>query len=212
MRFSRKYIYMAAAPLTLAGVLATTAGAASAAVAPAPQAKTEIVLKDGRGLDAQYQAHWQYNRVTHRWVLVKTLTGKVLVDRNEVGRFSDMNQSEHFKLVYGPAGKMAFIQYTGPGKYHGWYVQTSDKHAPGIPPTANYGYVGSRLVKFGFEATVFTVSAPGPLGFRTLTVPAQHGIAGHGPEILTGERFGQLGLNAQRPLALPTSAQLFMQR
>ncbi len=202
----RTLLYGAAVPLTMAGAVATTT-AASAHVAPAPQAKTEIVLKDGRGLDAQYG--WQYNAFAHRWVY--GLTGKVLVDRNE-GRWGDLNQSEHFRLVYGPAGKMAFIQYTGPGRYHDWYVQTSDKHAPGIPPWANYGYVGSKLVKSPLDATIFTVSLPGPLGFRTLTVPAKLGLGGHGPEILTGELFGQLGLNAQKPLALPTNAQLFMQR
>lgn len=205
MRFSRKHMYMAATPLLLGGMVAVPAMQAGAAVVKAP-APTEIVLKDGRGLDAQYA--WQYNKVLHRWVY--QANGKVLVDRNE-GRFGDLNQSEHFKLVYGPLGKMAFIQYTGPGKYHNWYVQTSDKKAPGVPAGVPWGYQGSKLVKFGFEATVFTVSNPGPLGFRTLTVPAKFGIGGHGPEILTGELFGQLGLNAQKAL-LPTTAQLFMQR
>lgn len=138
------------------------------------------------------------------------LTGKVVVDRLEGRR--DFNKSEDFKLVYGPAGKMAYIQYVGPGKYHDYWVQTSDKHAPGIPANANYGYVGSKLVKSALDATIFTVSAPGPAGFRTLTVPAAFGPKAHGPEILTGEIFGQLGLNAQKPFALPTNAQLFQQR
>ena len=205
MRFSRKYMYAAATPLMVGGLVGPMAIQAGATVVPPKP--TEIVLKDGRGLDAKYA--WQWNKAIHRWVY--QATGKVVVDRNETGRFGDLNQSEHFKLVYGPLGKMAYIQYTGPGKYHNWYVFTSDKHAPGIPPMANYGYVGSKLVRNAFEATIFTVSQPGPLGYRTLTVPVKFGIGGHGPEILTGEIFGQLGLNAQKPL-LPTNAQLFMQR
>lgn len=209
MRFSRKTMYALATPAMIAGLTLPAVAQAGAAVVKAP-APTEIVLKDGRGLDAQTQVRWQYNKVLHRWVRVQVLTGKVIVDRNEIGRFSDMNQSEHFRLVYGPLGQKAFIQYTGPGRYHDWYVQTSDKHAPGIPANAPYGYVGSKLVKFGFEATLFNVSAAGPLGYRTLTVAAQLGA--HGPEILTGEMFGQLGLNAQRPFALPTAAQLFQAR
>jgi len=203
MRFSRKHIYMAATPLILGGMVAGPAMQAGAAVIK-PPVKDSIVLKDGRALDEQLG--WRWNAAQHRWVYGPT--GKVVVNRYEV---RDRNHSQDFKLVYGPLGKMAFIQYTGPGKYHNWYVQTSDKHAPGIPPTANYGYVGSKLVKFAFEATVFTASQPGPLGYRTLTVPAAFGPTAHGPEILTGEIFGQLGLNAQKPL-LPTNAQLFMQR
>ena len=208
MKLSRKYMYAAAAPLMIGALTLPAIAQAGATVVPPPPVKTEIVLKDGRGLDAQYA--WQYNKVLHRWVY--GLTGKVIVDRNEIGRFSDMNQSEHFKLVYGPLGQKAFIQYTGPGAYHNWYVKASDKKAPGVPANVPWGYQGSKLVKFGFEATLFNVSAPGPLGYRTLTVAAQLGLGGHGPEILTGEMFGQLGLNAQRPLALPTNAQLFMQR
>ena len=204
--FSRKILYAAATPLTLAGLLATTAAQASAAVAPLKPAVTAVTLKDGRALDEQLG--WTWNGVQHRWVY--GATGKVVVDRYE-GRL-DRNQTQDFKLVYGPAGKMAYIQFTGPGQYHNYYVQTSDKHAPGIPPTANYGYVGSKLVKSPLDATLFTVSAPGPAGFRTMTVPAAFGPKAHGPEILTGEIFGQLGLNAMKPFALPTTAQLFAER
>lgn len=201
MRF-RTAMYAVVTPLAAMAV-ALPAVAASAHVAPKP---TEIILKDGRGLDAQTRFVWQYNRALHRWVRVEALTGKVLVDRNQgEGYWGDRNQSEHFSLVYGPAGKMAFIRYDGPGAMHGWFVQTSDKRL-------GFGYLGSKLVKNALDATIFTVSNPGPLGFRTLTVPAKAGIGGHGPEILTGELFGQLGLNAQRPLALPTNAQLFIER
>ncbi len=192
--------------LTAGALLAAPVATAAAASAHTVPAVTAVTLKDGRALDAQYG--WTWNGAHHRWVY--GLTGKVVVDRLEGRR--DFNRSEYFKLVYGPAGKMAYIQYQGPGKYHDYWVQTSDKHAPGVPANANYGYVGSKLVKSALDATIFTVSAPGPAGFRTLTVPAAFGPKAHGPEILTGEIFGQLGLNAQKPFALPTNAQLFQQR
>ena len=46
-----------------------------------------------------------------------------------------------------------------------------------------------------------------------LLIISLFGIVGDATaEILTGEMFGQLGLNAMKPFALPTIAQLFMQR
>lgn len=204
MKFSRKIIYGTAVPVTLAASLLGTMGAASAGVRPLHPAVTAVQLKDGRALDMQYG--WQWNAHQHRWVY--QANGKVIVDRLE-GRW-DFNRSEDFQLVYGPAGKMAYIQYIGPGQYHDYYVQTSDRHGHGMPAFGRHGFEGSKLVKSALDATIFTVSAPGPAGFRTMTVPAV--LRGHGPEILTGEAFGQLGLNPMRPFALPTSAQLFAQR
>jgi hypothetical protein len=184
----------AALTLTAAAVLAFPVALAATAsahtVPPLKPAVTAVQLKDGRALDLQYAM--KYDSRLHRWVSVAT--GKVIADRYEGRR--DYNRSQDFRLAYGPAGKMAFIQYIGSG----------------IPPSANYGYVGSKLVRSSLDATIFTVSAPGPLGFRTMTVPAAFGPKAHGPEILTGEIFGQLGLNGVKPFALPTSAQLFAER
>lgn len=185
-----KSAVLVGAAATLAPVGAAAASAST--VPPLKPAVTAIVLKDGRALDASQ------------------FTGKVTVTRYQ-GRW-DFNRSQDFKLVYGPLGQRAWIQYTGPGRYHDDYVFTSDKHAPGIPPWANYGYVGSKLVHSPMAATLFSVSAPGPLGFRVLSVPAAVGKAGHGPERLTGETFGQLGLNAYKAFQLPTIHQLLAQR
>ncbi len=181
----------------LAGAAATlaplgTAAASATTVPPLKPAVTAIVLKDGRALDANQ------------------FTGKVTVTRYQ-GRW-DFNRSQDFRLVYGPLGQRAWIQYIGPGRYHDDYVFTSDKHAPGIPPWANYGYVGSKLVHSTMAATLFNVSAPGPLGYRVLSVPAMPGPMGHGPERLTGETFGQLGLNTYKAFQLPTVHQLLAQR
>jgi hypothetical protein len=178
--------------LSAAAVLAPLgAVAASAAVAPPLKpAVTALVLRDNRALDA--------NQVT----------GKVTVTGYQ-GRW-DFNRSQDFRLVYGPAGKMAYIQYIGPGKYYGDFVQTSDRHAPGIPPWANYGYAGSKLVHSQFAATIFTVTKT-PRG-EVLSVQAVPGPRGHAAERLTGEIFGQLGLNTYRMFQAPTNAQLFAER
>ncbi len=178
------------AAATLAPVGAAAASAST--MPPLKPAVTAIVLKDGRALDANQS------------------TGKVTVTGYQ-GRW-DFNRSQDFKLVYGPAKLRALIQYIGPGRYHDDYVFTSDKHAPGIPSWASYGFVGSKLVHSAAAATLFDVSAPGPQGFRVLSVPALPGPKGHGPERLTGETFGQLGLNAYKAFQLPTVHQLFAQR
>lgn len=203
--FKRATLTLTAAAV-LASPVALAATASAHTVPPLKPAVTAVQLKDGRALDLQYAM--KYDSRLHRWVSVAT--GKVIADRYEGRR--DYNQSQDFRLAYGPAGKMAFIQYIGSGPLHNFYVQTSDKHAPGIPPSANYGYVGSKLVRSSLDATIFTVSASGPQGFRTMTVPAAFGPKAHGREILTGEIFGQLGLNGVKPFALPTSAQLFAER
>ena len=55
MSFSRKTIIYAAAPLTLAGMLATTAAATAASAAPLPRQATGSMELGGAGGTLQYE-------------------------------------------------------------------------------------------------------------------------------------------------------------
>lgn len=153
---STKSLLTKAAVLVGSASIVVSLGAASASAAttsakPLPKVPA-IQLKDGRALE-------------------ETGNGKVVVAKYIKGL-----PAEDFAVVKIPHSKYVYIQYQGPGRYHGYHVLTtaSSRHAAG----------GSTLVKYQRNATKVTEQAQPRSKFEAFAVLNSHGRV---VDLLTGE-------------------------
>lgn len=180
MKFSRKIVYGAAVPLTLAGTMLSTMGAASAAAHPVQPVKT-VHLVEKSGLRPGFET--KAAQVSSFRILVK------------VGAFSRWAGSEDFKVLTARDGTYK-LEYAPYGHGTGRYLAVYEREQQGRDARTAAFVPDARLVPIQF-ATAFRTGPAGPLGYSQLSTVHRHGWQ---VEVLylTAEPFGKLDLQASK--------------